>query len=351
MLDTPEDERAATLDEDLARFPYVNGDLFEGHLRTFSFDAAMRGALLDACRFDWSNISPAIFGALFQSVMDPKERRAQGAHYTTEKNILKVIEPLFMDDLRAEFARIRARRGRGRLAALRQFQAKLGGLTFFDPACGCGNFLIIAYRELRSLEIEAIREIRDATAATGQAVLDAAWQSVVEVDRFYGIEPGNDSHPSDFIKCRMALKENTSAKIRDKFFGLWPQWKNQSSACEYIERAVISRNAFSHEQVQPFRSYLFYNPTNWDLINKHMKRGTCFKYHDDCDCPTIDLSEPRCLKLDLRVVNGAYDDIRIVDCKCLFPTAVMLGVECRGIALPNGPEGFEIAENRIGIHR
>ena len=190
VLDTPEDERAATLDEDLARFPYVNGDLFEGHLRTFSFDASMRGALLDACRFDWSNISPAIFGALFQSVMNPAERRAQGAHYTTEKNILKVIEPLFMDDLHAEFERVRNRRGRGRLAALRQFQAKLGGLTFFDPACGCGNFLIIAYRELRLLEIEIIREIRDATAATGQAVLDAAWQSVVDVDQFYGNELG-----------------------------------------------------------------------------------------------------------------------------------------------------------------
>ena len=190
VLDTPEDERAATLDEDLARFPYVNGDLFKGHLRTFSFDTAMRGALLDACRFDWSNISPAIFGALFQSVMDPAERRAQRAHYTTEKNILKVVAPLFMDDLRAEFERVRTRRGRGRLAALRRFQAKLGGLTFFDPACGCGNFLIIAYRELRMLEIEIIRDIREATAATGQAVLDAAWQSVVDVDQFYGIELG-----------------------------------------------------------------------------------------------------------------------------------------------------------------
>ena len=114
VLDTPEDERAATLDEDLARFPYVNGDLFKGHLRTFSFDSGMRWALLDACRFDWSNISPAIFGALFQSVMDPGERRAQGAHYTTEKNILKVIEPLFMDDLRAELKRVRMRRGRDR---------------------------------------------------------------------------------------------------------------------------------------------------------------------------------------------------------------------------------------------
>ena len=122
--------------------------------------------------------------------MDPAERRAQGAHYTTERNILKVIEPLFMDDLRDEFERVRNRRGRGRLAALRQFQAKLGGLTFFDPACGCGNFLIIAYRELRLLEIKVIRDIRDATAATGQAVLDAAWQSVVDVDQLYGIELG-----------------------------------------------------------------------------------------------------------------------------------------------------------------
>ena len=91
VLDTPEAERQRTLDEDLAQFPYVNGELFDGLLRIPAFDAAMRGALLDACRFDWSEISPAIFGALFQSVMDPAERRAQGAHYTTEKNILKVI--------------------------------------------------------------------------------------------------------------------------------------------------------------------------------------------------------------------------------------------------------------------
>ena len=191
VLDTPEGERAATLDEDLARFPYVNGDLFKGRLRTFSFDGAMRGALLDACRFDWSNISPAIFGALFQSVMDPVERRAQGAHYTTEKNILKVIEPLFMDDMRAEFERLRARRDRGRIAALRQFQAKLGGLAFFDPACGCGNFLIIAYRELRLLEIDVLKAIHPRTRQ-GERQTDALAEtlSVVDVDQFYGIELG-----------------------------------------------------------------------------------------------------------------------------------------------------------------
>ena len=189
VLDMPESDRPATLDEDLAQFPYVNGDLFKGHLRTFSFDSAMRGALLDAGRFDWSRLSPAIFGALFQSVMDPQERREQGAHYTTEKNILKVIEPLFMDDLRAEFERLRARKGRGRPAALRQFQAKLGSLTFFDPACGCGNFLIIAYRELRQLENEVLKEIypRD-WQGRRQVEAFAETLSVVDVDQFYGIE-------------------------------------------------------------------------------------------------------------------------------------------------------------------
>ena len=166
VLDTPEPQRSKTLDEDLTRFPYVNGELFDGSLRIPSFDTAMRGALLDACRFDWTNISPAIFGALFQSVMDPTQRRAQGAHYTTEKNILKVIEPLFLDDLRAEFARLRSRKDNRRLADLRRFQEKLGRLTFFDPACGCGNFLIIAYRELRLLELDVLKEIRAATDPT-----------------------------------------------------------------------------------------------------------------------------------------------------------------------------------------
>ena len=184
VLNTPEGERTATLDEELARFPYVNGDLFDGPLRIPAFDASMRDKLLDACRCDWSNISPAIFGALFQSVMDPAERRAQGAHYTTEKNILKVIEPLFLDDLRAEFARLRLRKDNRRRADLRRFQEKLGRMTLFDPACGCGNFLIIAYRELRELEIEVLKEIHP------ERQLDALAEtlSVVDVDQFFGIE-------------------------------------------------------------------------------------------------------------------------------------------------------------------
>ena len=190
VLDTPEGKRSAVLDEDLARFPYVNGKLFEGPLKISSFTSDMRDRLLDACRFDWSNISPAIFGALFQSVMNPEERRAQGAHYTTEKNILKVIEPLFLDDLRAEFGHLKTLK-RGRARRLREFQEKLGSLTFFDPACGCGNFLIIAYRELRLLEIEVIRELLEwGKGKPKQRKIDVTILSEVNVNQFFGIEIG-----------------------------------------------------------------------------------------------------------------------------------------------------------------
>ena len=193
VLDTPESNRTLSLDEDLARIPYINGELFDGPMRIPAIDADMRRLLMEACNFDWSDISPAIFGSLFQSVMDPDERRAQGAHYTTEQNILKVIEPLFMDDLRAEFEKLRSRKDSRRVSELQRFQIKLGELQFFDPACGCGNFLIIAYRELRLLEMDVIRAIRTATGDTEQEMLDVEWASVVNVDQFYGIELGEFS--------------------------------------------------------------------------------------------------------------------------------------------------------------
>ncbi len=190
VLNTIEHERQLTLDEDLARFPYVNGKLFEEPLRIPAFDSSMRRALLEACYFDWSEISPAIFGALFQSVMDPVERRAHGAHYTTEKNILKVIEPLFLDELRAEFERLKSRKDSRRIVDIRRFHNKLRTLSFFDPACGCGNFLIIAYRELRLLEIDILKEIHPKLQGQIQLDIDATSLSKIDVDQFYGIEIG-----------------------------------------------------------------------------------------------------------------------------------------------------------------
>lgn len=193
VLDTPEDKRSKNLDEDLARFPYVNGDLFKEPLRIPDFNSKMRERLLDACMFNWSEISPAIFGSLFQSVMDAEERHAAGAHYTTEKNIMKVIEPLFLEDLRAEFEKIRARKDSRRRKELLAFHERLASLKFFDPACGSGNFLIIAYREIRQLEIELLREIHAKHLGrfkTGVSQLPVHTLIKVDVDQFYGIEIG-----------------------------------------------------------------------------------------------------------------------------------------------------------------
>ncbi|MGO9166335.1 MAG: class I SAM-dependent DNA methyltransferase [Candidatus Sulfotelmatobacter sp.] len=183
-LDTLEADRSPALDGELNQFPYVNGDLFRERLRIPVFDINMRFLLLEACRFNWEAVSPAIFGSLFQSVMEKKERRAQGAHYTTEKNILKVIQPLFLDDLRAELEQLQRRRDTGRRKAAEDFHDKLGSLHIFDPACGCGNFLVIAYRELRLMEIEVLKLLR----REGQALKISEVFSKVDVDQFYGIE-------------------------------------------------------------------------------------------------------------------------------------------------------------------
>jgi N-6 DNA Methylase len=182
VLNQPEDKRQKTLDEDLAQFPYVNGDLFGDRLPLPDFDGPMRKLLLEACAFDWSKISPAIFGSLFQSVMDKKKRRAIGAHYTNEQNIMKVIGPLFLDGLKAELKHLKGRHDTSRDKALLAFQDKMAGLKFLDPACGCGNFLVIAYRELRALETEIILDQKS------NLDLFADKLSKVNVDQFYGIE-------------------------------------------------------------------------------------------------------------------------------------------------------------------
>lgn len=201
VLDTPESRRGKHLDDDMARFPYVNGELFSAATKIPDFDSAMRNALIFAGEFDWTPISPAIFGSLFQSVMNKEERRKQGAHYTTEKNIMKVIGPLFLDDLWAEFERAKALK-RGRRQALGALHDRIAGLTFFDPACGCGNFLIISYRELRRLEIAILKETLEAK----QLDLDAARFSRINVDQFYGIEIGD--FPAEIARAAMWMMDH-----------------------------------------------------------------------------------------------------------------------------------------------
>jgi hypothetical protein len=179
VLNTPEAKRLKNIDENLTQFPYINGKLFEESLPLAAFDSKMRFMLLEACAFDWGKISPAIFGSMFQAVMNPKERRNLGAHYTSEKNIQKVIKPLFLDDLSREFEKIKGNRNK-----LLEFHKKIANLYFLDPACGCGNFLIITYRELRDLEILVLQELNK----TGQLVTDISAIIQVDVNQFAGIE-------------------------------------------------------------------------------------------------------------------------------------------------------------------
>jgi len=207
VLNTPAEQRLKNLDESLAAFPYINGKLFAEQLPPASFDRAMRESLLDLCGLDWSLISPAIFGSLFQSIMDDKARRNLGAHYTSEENIQKLIKPLFLDALWAEFNRIKGNRNR-----LFEFHKKLRSLTFFDPACGCGNFLVITYRELRLLELEVLR----AAYSDGQMALDVHQLIAVDVDQFYGIEI--EEFPAQIAQVALWLTDHQmNLKVSEEF--------------------------------------------------------------------------------------------------------------------------------------
>jgi type I restriction-modification system DNA methylase subunit len=214
ILDTPPEKRQKILDEDLAAFPHVNGKLFAGLIRTPSFDAPMRQALLQCCRFKWNKVSPALFGSLFQMVMLPEEQRKGGAHYTSEKNILKTIHPLFLDELRGEFEKIRDSKSTQRKSQLEKFHTKLGTLTFFDPACGCGNFLILAYRELRLLELDVLEALYPKRISNQE--LDVKDLSRVDVDQFYGIEI--EEFPAHIAEAAMWLTDHQmNMKLSESF--------------------------------------------------------------------------------------------------------------------------------------
>ena len=196
--DTP--ARQSALAEQFALFPYINGRLFEERIDPPSFTAAMRRQLITLCQRNWGNISPAIFGAMFQRVieLDAAERRRElGAHYTSEANILKLIEPLFLIELRTEFEKIK-----GDATRLFEFHKKLQTLTFLDPACGCGNFLVVAYRELRKLELDVMRSASHFGSRIGH-VFDFL---KVDVDQFYGIE--YEEFPAQVAQVAMWLTDH-----------------------------------------------------------------------------------------------------------------------------------------------
>lgn len=251
VLNTPKENRFRNLDEQLADFPYVNGKLFEENLPTASFDTKMRQALLNCCYIDWSKISPAIFGSMFQSVMNPKERRNLGAHYTSETNILKLIKPLFLDELWNEFENIKDNKNK-----LLEYHKKLGNLKFLDPACGCGNFLVITYRELRLLELEVIKtllfkhqKIRKEVAS--DANINISLIARLDVDQFFGIE--YEEFPARIAEVAMWLIDHQMNMLISNEFGQYfvrlPLKKAakvvHGDALETDWESVISKNDLS----------------------------------------------------------------------------------------------------------
>jgi hypothetical protein len=207
-LNTPDNQRMTNLPEELKKFRYINGGIFADNLPSAYFDGKMRQIMLDCCDFDWGYISPAIFGSMFQGVMDDFERRALGAHYTSEENILKLIKPLFLDALWDEFERSKRTR-----EELESFHDKIAGLTFLDPACGCGNFLIITYRELRLLEFELLKMIYDNKQLTLINLL-----CKVSVEQFYGIE--YEEFPCQIAQVGLLLMKHQMDKQVSHYFGL-----------------------------------------------------------------------------------------------------------------------------------
>ncbi|NKQ26078.1 class I SAM-dependent DNA methyltransferase [Streptomyces galbus] len=199
-LDTTDRDRGEP-PEHLRGFKYVNGGIFNEPISLPALKPEFRDAVLEACQRDWATVSPAIFGSMFQSVRDAKTRRDLGEHYTSEENILKTLNPLFLDELRADFELAKSKTNEK--LALNRLRDRLGEIRFLDPACGCGNFIIIAYRELRELELQIMERLQEITG--DHPLLLANLGLKVNLDNFYGIEI--DEWPAKIAETAMFLTD------------------------------------------------------------------------------------------------------------------------------------------------
>lgn len=214
VLNTEKSKRANSLSPEINEFPYVNGGLFAENISNFSFTPEMRQALLDSCAYDWSSISPAIFGSLFQSVRDAETRRTMGEHFTSEQNIMKVIGDLFLN----EFTK-KMNAAWDSPTQLRRFHNELGDYNFFDPACGSGNFLVVSLRHLRALELRVLARMQELDG-TSQPQLDATWGQRVGLHQFHGIEI--DEWSASIARVALHLADHQSNLIWEEIIGRAP---------------------------------------------------------------------------------------------------------------------------------
>jgi len=205
----------------LSAFPYVNGSLFEYQFAIPEFDARTRRILLECARLSWAEINPDIFGSMFQAVIDPEQRGSLGQHYTSVSNIMKVIQPLFLDELRTELDTVIAlshdnRHKNNKAERLDTLLKRISKIKVFDPACGSGNFLIIAYKELRKLEIDVLKAQRDLLGSKDN-LLGLGFDSVVSLDNLYGIE--YDDFASQIARLSLWLAEHQMNVLFEQEFG------------------------------------------------------------------------------------------------------------------------------------
>ena len=217
VVNKPEDKRQRTQDEMVQRFPYVNGGIFEGSIEIAAFNKEMRDRLLTACAFNWASISPAIFGSLFQAVKDPKARRELGEHYTTEENILKTINPLFMDALNA-----RLERNWHSTQGLKRLRTDMSKMRFLDPACGSGNFLVIAYREMRALDLKILTRLQElGDTSEIPSLFFTKADLPVTLDHFAGIEI--EEWPARIAQTALHLADHQANQRMELALGKAPE--------------------------------------------------------------------------------------------------------------------------------
>ena len=256
VLNTPENRRPSYLPENLAKFPYVNGSIFADQMRTEYFNPAMRDALVNACRFHWSHISPAVFGSMFQLVKSKQARRGDGEHYTSEKNILKTLEPLFLDELRAEANRLIKAKSTP-VKKLRDFRDSLSNMLLVDPASGSGNFLVVAYRELRKIETAVIVEIRRREGQTDMAI-DVSWEQKLSIGQFYGFEL--NWWPAKIAETAMFLVDHQANRELAEAIGAAPERLPIKITAHIIHGNALRLDWAAVLPKVPGHTYVFGNP-------------------------------------------------------------------------------------------
>lgn len=252
VLNTDKKSRSSTTSKSLKEFPYVNGGLFAESISNFSFNPAMRQALIDATAYDWSGISPAIFGSLFQSVRDQETRRTMGEHFTSEQNIMKVIGDLFLNDFNK-----RAAAAWDSPIQLKRFHQQLAEYNFFDPACGSGNFLVVSLKYLRALELRILARILELRGDNTQLEIDASMGQKITLGQFHGIEI--DEWSASIANVALHLADHQSNLIWEEIIGAAPDRLPLSESAN-----IVNANALRIDwsQVAPLglKTFIMGNP-------------------------------------------------------------------------------------------